>query len=289
MKFSVSIYSFHQYAKMGPNAIFSAIDYAALLGFDGIDFIDAGLEYDEYLPYAKRVGEYCREKGLEPACFCSAADFLNGSGGDLDAEIARVCRQVDKAAAYGVPVMRHDVVGFMNNFRGVGSYEKLIPRLAKGCLAVTRYAEEKGIRTCTENHGYLSQDSARVEALIEAVGHPNFGMLVDIGNFMCADENPIVSVGRCAQYAFHAHAKDFCYREGFLDHPGEGWFLTRGGNFLKGAIIGHGVVPVRQCLQTLKRNGYDGFVGLEFEGMEDPLTGIRVGFDNLKKLYEKLV
>ena len=179
MKFSVSIYSFHKYAKMGPNAIFSAIDYAALLGFDGIDFIDAGLEYDEYLPYAKRVGEYCREKGLEPACFCSAADFLNGSGGDLDAEIARVCRQVDKAAAYGVPVMRHDVVGFMNNFRGVGSYEKLIPRLAKGCLAVTRYAEEKGIRTCTENHGYLSQDSARVEALIEAVGHPNFGMLVD--------------------------------------------------------------------------------------------------------------
>ncbi len=284
MKFSVSIYSYHQYAKQGKQSVLAAIDYAALLGFDGIDFVDAGLEYDSYLPYAKEVGEYCRSKGLIPACFCSGADFLNGSDGDLDAEIARVCRQVDKAAAYGVPVMRHDVVGFMNNFKGIGSYENLIPRLAKGCLAVTQYAAEKGIKTCTENHGYLSQDAARVEALIETVKHENFGMLVDIGNFMCADEDPSVSVGRCAQYAFHAHVKDFYLRSGSLDNPGEGWFRTRAGNYLKGAIVGHGVVPVRQCLETLKRNAFDGFVGLEFEGMEDPLTGIRVGLDNLKRL-----
>lgn len=284
MKFSVSTYSFHQYAKQGNNAIFSAIDYAALLGFEGIDFVDAGLPYEEYLPYAKEVGEHCRQKGLTTACFCSSGDFLNGSDGDLDAEIERLCRQVDKAAAYGVGVMRHDVVGFMNNFRGIGSYENLIPRLAKGCLAVTQYAAEKGIRTCTENHGYLSQDAARVEHLIETVKHENFGMLVDIGNFMCADEDPAVSVGRCAQYAFHAHVKDFYLRSGSLDNPGEGWFKTRAGNYLKGAIVGHGVVPVRQCLETLKRNLYDGFIGLEFEGMEDPLTGIRVGLQNLKKL-----
>lgn len=284
MKFSVSIYSFHKYAKQGKRAIFSAIDFAALLGFDGIDFVDAGLEYDEYLTYAREVGEYCRSKGLTPACFCSAADFLNGSNGDLDAEIERVCRQVDKAAAYGVGVMRHDVVGFMNNFRGIGSYENLIPRLAKGCLAVTQYAEQKGVRTCTENHGFLSQDSSRVEALIENVKHPNFGMLVDIGNFMCADEDPAVAVGRCAQYAFHAHVKDFYWRAGNLDQPGEGWFKTRAGNYLKGSIVGHGVVPIKQCLDTLKRNSFDGFVGLEFEGMEDPLTGIRVGMDNLKRL-----
>lgn len=202
----------------------------------------------------------------------------------MEEEICRVCRQVDKAAAYGVGVMRHDAVGFMNNFRGVGSYEAAVPRIAKACLAVTQYAQEKGVRTCTENHGYFSQDAARVEALIEAVKHPNFGMLVDIGNFLCADEDPAVSVGRCAQYAVHAHVKDFYLRSGALDEPGEGWFKTRAGNFLKGAIVGHGVVPVRQCLETLKRNSFDGFVGLEFEGMEDPLTGIRVGLANLKKL-----
>ena len=287
MKFSVSTYSFHQYASMGPRAIFDCIDYAAHLGFDGIDFVDAGLDYDAYLPYAKEVGEYCRSKGLTPACFCTSADFLGGSDGDLKEEIRKICRQVDKAAAYGVPVMRHDVVGFNANLKKVGSYENLIPRLAEGCREVTKYAEQKGIRTCTENHGFLSQDSERVEKLITTVNDKNFGMLVDIGNFMCADEDSTKAVARCAQYAFHAHAKDFYYRSGSLDHPGPGWITTRAGNLLMGTIIGQGVVPVRQCLETLKRYSFDGFVGLEFEGLEDPLLAIKRGYNNLKRLAPK--
>lgn len=280
MKLSVSTYSFHAYAKRGARAIFDAIDYAKAVGFDGIDFTDAGLPYEEYLPYASRVGEYCREKGISPACFCTAADFLKG---DLDAEIARVKQQVDKAAAYGVSVMRHDVAGFMSNFRGIGSYENALARLSRGAREVTLYAEQKGIRTCTENHGFYSQDSTRIEALISAVNHPNFGALVDIGNFLCADEAPAEAVGRLAQYAFHAHAKDFYFRDGALEDPGAGWICTRAGNHLKGAIIGHGVVPVRQCIETLKRHGFDGYIGLEFEGAEDPLVGIRMGFENLKR------
>ncbi len=288
MKLSVSVYSFHQYAKRGERAIYSVIDFAKRLGFEGMDFVDAGLAHDEYLVYAQKVGEYCREKGIEPACFCVHADFLKGTDSDLAEEIERVKKQVDKAAAYGVSVMRHDVAGFMSNFKGVGSYENAIDRLAIGCREVTKYAEQKGIRTCTENHGFFSQDAVRVERLIETVKEPNFGMLVDIGNFMCADEDPAVSVGRCAQYAFHVHAKDFYWRNGALDAPGEGWFKTRAGNYLKGAIVGHGIVPVRQCLDTLKRNAYDGFVGLEFEGMEDPLTGIRVGKANLDRFLGTL-
>lgn len=286
MKLSISTYSYHDYAKEENLGIFGIIDHAASIGAQGMDFVDAGLSYDEYIPYAQKVGAYCREKGIEPVCFCSAADFLAGEGGDLKAEIQKVCRQVDKAAAYGVAVMRHDVAGFMNNFRGIGSYEKAIPRLAQGCREVAAYAEQKGIQTCTENHGYFSQDAVRVERLVEEVGHKNFGALVDIGNFLCADEDPAVSVGRMSQYAVHAHIKDFYWRSGTLENPGEGWFLTRAGNFLKGAIVGHGAVPVRQCLLTLKRNGYDGFVGLEFEGMEDALTGIRIGAKNALSFME---
>ena len=30
-----------------------------------------------------------------------------------------------------------------------------------------------------ENHGYFAQDSDRVEKLINAVDHPNFGLLLD--------------------------------------------------------------------------------------------------------------
>jgi len=40
---------------------------------------------------------------------------------------------------------------------------------------------------------------------------------------------------------------------------------------------------VYQSIQTLKNAGYDGYVTVEFEGMEDNLRGIRIGLDNLRK------
>jgi hypothetical protein len=72
-------------------------------------------------------------------------------------------------------------------------------------------------------------------------------------------------------------------KSGSGDNPGAGWFQSRGGNYLRGSIIGHGDVPVRQCVEILKRSGYDGYLAIEFEGMEDPMKGISIGFENLKK------
>ena len=40
------------------------------------------------------------------------------------------------------------------------------------------------------------------------------------------------------------------------------------------------------CL--LYTSGYDGYLGLEFEGIEDSLLGIRIGLDNLKRFLEEL-
>jgi sugar phosphate isomerase/epimerase len=95
-------------------------------------------------------------------------------------------------------------------------------------------------------------------------------------------------VGVAARYAFHVHAKDFHFKSGMMPDPGEGWFRSRGGNWLRGAIVGHGDVPVLPCLAVLKRAGYDGTVSLEFEGMEDPILGITIGYNNLKRFVEML-
>jgi sugar phosphate isomerase/epimerase len=106
-----------------------------------------------------------------------------------------------------------------------------------------------------ENHGFFCQDSERVEKLINTVDHKNFGALIDMGNFLCADEDPAKAVGRLLPYVFHVHAKDFHTKQGICTDPGEGWFQSRGGNFLRGAIIGHGDVPVVQCMRLLNAIG----------------------------------
>ena len=42
---------------------------------------------------------------------------------------------------------------------------------------------------------------------------PNYGWLVDMGNFLCADDLPVHAVPIAAPYAFHVHVKDFLYKQ----------------------------------------------------------------------------
>ncbi len=287
MKIGISLYSFHSYADPDKLGIKGCIDKAKEFGAEGVDFVEgpAFPTREEYMAYARDVGEYCRSVGIEACCFCVGSDFLNGSGGDIDAEIERVKGLVDVAAAYGCKFMRHDASGgYPQSVKHGRAFDNALPRLVKGYKAVTEYARTKGIKTCVENHGFFAQDAERVEKLINAVDDDNFGALVDIGNFSCADEYNPRSVGIMAPYAFHAHAKDFHIKSGNGENPGDGFFMSRGANYLRGAIIGHGDVPVKQCVLALRRAGYDGYLMIEFEGMEDPLVGISAGIKNLKRI-----
>lgn len=204
----------------------------------------------------------------------------------METEIERLKGEVRIAKILGSTGMRHDATsGFKPGYVGPKGFDDALPILIKGCKAVTEYAESMGIRTMIENHGFFSQDSERVEKLVNGVNNKNFGILVDVGNFLCVDENPAKAVGKLAPYAFHVHVKDFHVKSGTGVNPGTGWFTSRAGNYLRGAIVGHGEVPVLQCLKIIKKAGYNGTVSIEFEGMEEPLTGIAAGLENLKNYF----
>ena len=286
MKFSVSSYSFQRLLNSGKYTQLDLIRVAKEMGFDGIEFIDLmptdGMTDLEYATVLKDAAE---KAGIEIVAYTIGANFLDEKGWEAEAE--RLYGQVDVAAALGAKCMRHDATGgFKGAEAAYKSFDSALPILASGCRKVTEYAAEKGIVTMVENHGYFCQDSVRVEKLVNEVANPNFGLLVDMGNFMCADDDPAVAVGRVAPYAKHVHAKDFHKKSGSGPNPGDGFFRTRGGDYLRGAVVGHGDVPVYQCVQTLKRSGYDGYVTIEFEGVEDNEWAIKTGLDNLKKYAE---
>lgn len=285
MKFSVSSYSFQKLLNNGTYTQRELISVAKDMGFDGIEFIDLMPEDGMTdLLYAKVLAHEAAKVGIEIVAYTIGADFLKK---DPDSEVERLYGQVDVTEALGAKLMRHDATGgFPESEAKYKSFDGALPVLADCCRRVTEYAEKKGISTMVENHGYFCQDSTRVERLVNAVNHPNFGLLVDMGNFMCADDEPAAAVGRVAQFAKHVHAKDFILKSGNGPDPGDGFFRTRGGNYLRGTVVGHGAVPVYRCVQTLKRSGYDGYVTIEFEGVEDNLWAIKTGLENLKN-YSK--
>ena len=285
MKTCVSSYSFQPLLNSGELNQLQLISKVKEMGFDAIEFIDltphTGMDIKDY---AKLLRDESERLNLPIANYTIGAELLNNP---LNEETQRLFGQVDIAEILGAKGMRHDATrGFEAPQNKICGFDQALPTLIEGCKTVTEYAKTKGIVTMVENHGFFAQDSVRVEKLVTGVADENFGLLIDIGNFACADDPSEKAVGRLANYAKYVHAKDFHIKSGNGINPGRGFFLSRGGNYLRGAVIGHGDIPVLQCLSILKRAGYDGYVSIEFEGIEDTVTGVEIGLENLKRFIE---
>jgi 3-oxoisoapionate decarboxylase len=202
----------------------------------------------------------------------------------VEEQKANMRRHIDLAAELGIKLLRHDVSH--GNHPGDDSplFDEALPVIAKHAKEVAQYAATKGVTTSIENHGYFVQGSERVRRVIRAVDEPNFKTTLDIGNFLCTDEDPVVAVGNNLPYASIVHLKDFYVR---TQDPGEGFFRSRGGKFLRGAIVGQGDIDMRGVISAVKASGYDGFVSIEFEGHEDPLVGCSRGISNAIRLFDE--
>ena len=282
MKLGVSSYSFSQYMhKTGAN-YFEICDLAKKIGFDGIEFIDLKLDAqpaDSVEDLAKDIHDYCEKIGLTIVAYTVGADLMKE---DPKGEVERLKKCVDVAAILGARTMRHDIT-----WRTDVPWRQIIAETKDLVRELTEYAAAKGVRTCTENHGFVMQDADRMEEMMLAVGHENYGWLVDMGNFLCADDPTVRAVAIAAPYAFHAHVKDFLVKPFDAVDPGDGWFKSRNGNYLRGTVAGHGVVPIAHALKVIKDSGYDGFVSYEFEGMEDNIPALEAAYAFISRVLPK--
>jgi sugar phosphate isomerase/epimerase len=284
MIISVSSYSFNKLLSDGTMTQYDCIARAKEMGFEAIEFVDILAPKNvSKEDYARVLSEECKRHELPISSFTFGADFLKGCEGNTSAEIARVKNMIDLAVILGAGLIRHDAT------TGDGrSFDNILPIIADACREVTEYGAAKGIKTTVENHGFFCQGSDRVEKLYTAINHPNFGLLADMGNFLCVDEAPDKAFSRIAPFASYVHAKDFHVKSAMEPNPGEGYFSSRGGNYLRGAIIGHGNVPILHCLKALKNVNYKGNIAVEFEGMEEPIEAISIGLANLRRYIAEI-
>lgn len=190
------------------------------------------------------------------------------------------------AGALGVKLMRHDVAFRPAPEGTVAQFEIDLTVLVKACQRIADYAADFGITTSVENHGYYVQSSERIQRLLHETARSNFKTTLDVGNFLCVDEDPVSAVKNNIPYASIVHAKDFYWRPSYRN-PGEGWFQTSHGNYLRGAIVGHGDIDMPKVFRVLKKSGYDGYISVEFEGMEDCKTASRIAMENVRRLWEE--
>lgn len=290
MKIAVSSYSFSQAIRSGSMTQEETVIKAKEMGFDGIEFTELrpceNPTLEQQLEMAARIRKKAEEIGITVTNYAISAQLYHETEEETKAELARIKGQVRVAKELGASTMRHDVCYRLAENRP--SFDLMLPVMAENIREIADFAQSLGIKTCTENHGYIAQDSDRMERLFNAVNHRNYGLLADMGNFACVDENPITAVSRIAPYVIYVHAKDMILYNGEGHNPGSGSFISRGGNWLRGTVIGQGSIPVKQCLRILKRIGYDGFVSIEFEGIEEYLSSIATGKANLERYLREI-
>lgn len=283
MKIAVSSYSFMQAMQDGRLDILSVIPAAKKLGYAGIEIVRGNWTHEEAKALARQLKQQSLDYDLPIIAYMTDADFLKNG---LKPQIETLKKEVEIASLLGTARMRHDSTAGVDAQGRKLSVCEALPIVAEGYRQVTEFAKDFKIQTMIENHGTFFQDANKVKALIEKVDHPNFGWLVDMGNFLCVDQTPLQAVKIGAPLAVHAHAKDFHLKKKGDFIPSQGWFLTQGGNALRGAIIGHGIVDVPSCLSLLKQAGYDGWLSVEFEGIEDCLMALEADLANLKQMLE---
>jgi sugar phosphate isomerase/epimerase len=284
MKLGISTYSLYQALGSGTMSVTEVIDYVADLGAEHVEIVPLGFDLTNNPELVDTIRDHAESRGIELSNYAIGANFADLDDEAFAAEVERVKREVDIAAALGVKRMRHDVASSPDT--SIGHFLQQLPRLTEACRQVADYALQYGITTSVENHGYFIQHSDRVKAIVQAVDRPNFKTTLDVGNFLCVDENPVVAVASNIGLASMLHVKDFYYRPASYSAR-DGWFGTSGGNWLRGAISGHGDIDIPGALRKVKEAGYDGYISIEFEGMEECRLGTRLGFEYVKRIWDE--
>jgi sugar phosphate isomerase/epimerase len=285
MKMGLSTYCFWQAMRTGEMDVLQVIEHAAAMGGEHVEIVPLGFNLADNPELIEEIKAKASSLGLDISNYAIGANFAGLDEQAFEQEIVRVQTEVDIAAALGVKLMRHDVASSENT--SIKQFTADLPRLIEACTRIADYASTLGITTSVENHGYYIQASDRVQALIHGVNRPNFRTTLDIGNFLCVDEEPTAAVRNNIPYASIVHIKDF-YRRPEANDPGEGWFRSAGGNYLRGAIVGQGDIDIRAVLKTIRQSGYDGYLSIEFEGMEPCLQGTKIALDNVKRLWNEI-
>ena len=152
------------------------------------------------------------------------------------------------------------------NAKSEGTYEDQIRLASDGLRRLTEYGEKIGINTIVENHGGLSSNGKWLVSVMKEVDHPMCGTLPDFGNFKIKDGewyDRYKGVDELMPYAKAVSAKSHSFN----------W---------KGNEIN---TDYKKMINIVLSAGYNGYIGIEFEGSEvDEIEGVQL----TKNLMEKV-
>lgn len=272
-RFGVSTYSFWQFRHEPLRDVVKCIELASEWGFGGVEILHRQMT-DETPGYLQKLKRTAFVNGVSLCGFSTHQGFLSRDPAVRKKNIDHTVHCIELAYAMGIPTMRvntgtwgtsKDFDELMKN-RGIEpvpqgvtedeGFQWVIDSLGE-CV---KTAEKCGVLLGLENHWGLGRTPEGVLKVVDAVDSPWLQVTMDTGNFL---EDPYDRLKQLAPQTVLVQAKTY--------HGGGLWYQLD--------------LDYPRIARLLREHQYRGWVSLEFEGKEDPLTAIPKSLATLQSAF----
>lgn len=272
-RIAVSTYSFWQFRNKELRSIETCIDTAAEMGFDGVEILHRQMEREEN-DYLQRLKRRAFLLGLDLCGFSTHQTFLSPDKQVRQKNIDHTIHCIELAYSLGIPTIRVNTGtwGTSKNFdelmknKGIEppikgyTEDDGFPWVIDSLAACVRVAERRGVTMGLENHWGLGRTARGVMRVVDAVKSDWLKVTLDTGNFL---ENMYDQMETLAPHACLVQAKTY--------HGGGIWYSLD--------------IDYTRVAAMLRKHRYRGYVSLEFEGTENPKTGIPRSLETLRRAF----
>jgi L-ribulose-5-phosphate 3-epimerase len=274
----VSTYSFWQFNGPKENSpIEDCIEQAARMGFDGVEFLLVQMQSEEN-SYLQKLKRQAFHAGLDLMGFSTHQGFVYPEAEKRQSEVDKTIRQIELAYQLGIPTMRLNT----GRWGTSGSFDELMAN--KGIEPVLEgYTEDEGfkwvidaIEQCIptaekcgvvlglENHWGLGRTAEGVLRIVNAIDSPWLQITSDTGNFL---ERQYEQLEMMAPKTFLIQAKTY--------YGGGKWYTLD--------------IDYDRVAEIFRKTDYRGYVSVEFEGNEDPMTAVPKSLEMIRKAFTREV
>jgi L-ribulose-5-phosphate 3-epimerase len=272
-RIAVATYSFWQFKNRDYRDLFKCFDLAADMGFDAVEILHRQMTAEDDGTLQK-LKQRAFVNGLAICGFSTHQGFLNPAEAVRKQNVDHTIKCIEMAYKLGIPTMRVNTGtwGTSKNFdelmknRGIEppkpghTDEEGFKWVIDGLTACLKTAEKCGVTLGLENHWGLGRTPEGVLRCVDAIQSPWLKVTMDTGNFL---EDPYDRLEKLAPRTVLVQSKTY--------FGGGTWYTLDLDNDRIAAL--------------LRKHGYRGYVSLEFEGKEDPLTAIPKSLAVLRKAY----
>ena len=272
-KIGVSSYSFWHFDENSKPSMSFCIENAARMGFDGIEFLLVQMSSVDN-SHLQKLKKKAFHAGLDIMGLSTHQGFLNPSENYRNDNINKTIDQIEIAYKLGIPTMRINTGrwGTSESFDALMANKGIEPPISgytetdgfpwvidsiEKCLPT---AEKCGVVLGLENHWGLGISAKNVKKIIEEIDSPWLKATLDTGNFLEDRDNQIKNL---APYACLVQAKTY--------YGGGVWYTLD--------------IDYESIGRVMRDNNYKGYISLEFEGNEDPMTAVPKSLEVLRKSF----